>query len=37
MHPEDTLEMPEAVSLFGVAQSMNEMLIADMKKRGFIK
>ena len=37
MHPEDTLELDEAVSLFGVAQSMNEMLINDMKKRGFIK
>lgn len=37
MHPEDTLEIDEAVSLFGVAQSMNEMLIADMKKRGLIK
>jgi hypothetical protein len=37
MHPEDTLEMDEAVSLFAVAQSMNEMLVADMKKRGFIK
>ena len=36
MHPEDTLEIDEAVSLFGVAQSMNEMLIADMKKRGYI-
>ena len=34
MHPEDTLGVDEAVSLFGVAQSMNEMLIADMKKRG---
>jgi hypothetical protein len=37
MHPEDTLEIDEAVSLFGVAQSMNEMLIADMKKRGTIQ
>jgi hypothetical protein len=37
MHPEDTLEMPEAVSLFGVAQSMNEMLIRDMEKRGLFK
>ena len=36
MHPEDILEMDEAVSLFGVAQSMNETLIADMKKRSFI-
>ena len=33
MHPEDTLEMDAAVSLFGLAQSMNEMLIEDMKKR----
>jgi hypothetical protein len=37
MHPEDTLEMPEAVSLFSVAQSMNEMLIRDMEKKGLIK
>jgi hypothetical protein len=37
MHPEDSLEMDEAVSLFAVAQSMNEMLIADMLKRGLIK
>jgi len=36
MHPDDTLEMDEAVSLFGVSQSMNEMLITDMKKRGWI-
>ena len=37
MHPEDTLEMPDAVSLFSVAQSMNEMLIRDMEKKGLIK
>jgi hypothetical protein len=36
MHPEDTLEIDEAVSLFALCQSMNEMLIADMKKRGFV-
>lgn len=37
MHPEDVLETDEAVSLFAVAQSMNEMLINDILKRGFIK
>lgn len=37
MHPEDTLEIDEAVSLFAVAQSMNEMLIADMFKRNLLK
>lgn len=37
MHPQDSLELDDAVSLFGVVQSMNEMLIADMKKRGLIK
>ena len=36
MHPQDTLEMDEAVSLFGVAQSMSEMLVVDMSKRGLI-
>ncbi len=36
MHPEDSLEIDEAVSLFGLAQSMNEMLVTDMKKRGFV-
>ena len=36
MHPEDTLEMDEAVSLFGVAQSMIEMLVRDMEKRGLV-
>ena len=37
MHPEDTLEIDEAVSVFGLAQSMNEMLVADMKKRRLLK
>jgi hypothetical protein len=36
MHPEDVLEIDEAVSLFGVAQSMNETLIADMKKEDLL-
>jgi len=36
MHPEDTLDMDDALSLFGLAQSMNEILVRDMKKRGFI-
>lgn len=34
MHPEDTLDLPEAVSLMAVCQSMCEVLISDMKKRG---
>ncbi len=37
MHPEDVLEMDEAVSLFALSQAMNEMLISDMLKRGLIK
>jgi hypothetical protein len=37
MHPEDTLDLPEAVSLFAVAQSMNEMLITDMLERKLIQ
>lgn len=37
MHPEDSLEMSDAVSLFAIAQSMNEMLVKDMCTRGFIK
>jgi hypothetical protein len=37
MHPEDTLELPAAVSLFAVAQSMNEMLINEMLKRNLIQ
>jgi hypothetical protein len=37
MHPEDTLEIDEAVSLFAVAQSMNEMLISDMLKKGLVQ
>ena len=36
MHPEDTLELHEAASLFAVCQSMTESTVADMKKRGFI-
>jgi hypothetical protein len=36
MHPQDTLDMDEAVSLFGVAQSMSEMLVVDMTTRGLI-
>ncbi len=37
MHPTDTLEKQDSISLFGVVQSMNEMLIGDMLKRGLIK
>ncbi|MGB8889012.1 MAG: hypothetical protein WCC87_19950 [Candidatus Korobacteraceae bacterium] len=36
MHPQDSIEMDEAVSLFAVSQSMNEMMIADMVKRKLI-
>lgn len=37
MHPEDTLELSDAVSLFAVAQSINEVLIGDMLKRNLIQ
>ncbi|HTC49998.1 MAG TPA: hypothetical protein VK722_21930 [Candidatus Aquilonibacter sp.] len=37
MHPEDSLELDEAVSLFAVAQSMSEMLVTDMLSRGLVK
>ncbi len=37
MHPEDTMGTDEAVSIFAVAQSMNEMLITDMLKRSLIR
>lgn len=36
MHPEDALDIWQAVSLFSLCQTMIEALIADMKKRGFI-
>ena len=36
MHPEDILELPEAVSLFSVCQAMTESLVADLKARGLI-
>jgi hypothetical protein len=36
MHPEDTLLLKDATSLFALCQGMIETLIADMKKRGFI-
>jgi hypothetical protein len=36
MHPEDTMDADEAVSIFGIAQSMNEMLVTDMLKRSLI-
>lgn len=34
MHPEDTLQLTEAISLFCVCQSMIETLAGDMKARG---
>jgi hypothetical protein len=34
MHPMDTLELRQAISLFCVCQGMIEALIGDMKKRG---
>jgi hypothetical protein len=36
MHPEDTLDLPEAVTLMSLCQSMSEMLVSDMKKRALI-
>jgi hypothetical protein len=36
MHPMDTLELRQAISLFCVCQGMIEALVADMKKRGLI-
>lgn len=36
MHPEDTLQLNEAISLFAVCQSMIETLVVDMKKKGLI-
>jgi hypothetical protein len=36
MHPEDTLDLPQAVSLMAVCQSMSEILVGDLKKRGLI-
>jgi hypothetical protein len=36
MHPVDTMNTDQAVSIFGVAQSMNEMLVKDMLDRKLI-
>jgi hypothetical protein len=36
MHPEDTLTVHDAVSLFSVSQSMTETLVGDMKARNLI-
>lgn len=36
MHPMDTLELRQAISLFCVCQGMIESLVADMKRRGLI-
>jgi hypothetical protein len=37
MHPEDTMGTDEAVSIFSLSQSMNEMLITDMLNRKLIQ
>jgi hypothetical protein len=37
MHPQDTLTMPEAVSLFAVGQSTIETIVADGVNRGTLK
>lgn len=37
MHPQDTLTMPEGVSLFAVCQSAIETIVADGEKRGTLK
>jgi len=37
MHPQDSLSMPEAVSLFAVGQSTIETIIADGLRRGIFK
>ena len=36
MHPEDTLQLDEAIGLFCVCQGMTESLVADLKRRGLI-
>jgi hypothetical protein len=36
MHPEDTLDLPEAVTLLSLCQSMSEILVTDLKNRGMI-
>lgn len=36
MHPEDTLEMRESISLFSICQGMIEVLVDDAKMRGHI-
>lgn len=36
MHPKDTLQLGEAISLFSVCQGMIEALVGDMKTRGLI-
>ncbi len=34
MHPEDNLDIPEALSLLSICQAMSELLVSDLKKRG---
>jgi hypothetical protein len=36
MHPEDTLDVDEAISLFGLGQSVIEALYRDMLNRALI-
>ena len=36
MHPEDTLEVPDAISLFCLCQSAIEALVKEMKAKGLI-
>ena len=36
MHPSDTLQLTEAVSLFSVCQGMIEMLVGNMRTRGLV-
>jgi len=36
MHPTDSLEISEALSLLSISQAMSELLVTDMKKRGLI-
>ena len=37
MHPEDSLDLHEAISLFCVCQAMIEILVAELKKRDLDK
>jgi hypothetical protein len=37
MHPQDTLDMPQATSLFGVCQGAIETIVVDGVDRGFLR